>query len=366
MHLFDGRHGRVAACVLLLGGVAVAEEPAHDAELHSADEPVTSEVHQGHGGLHGHGLHGHDGAHVFGPIGVMADHTHGAGEWMLSYRYIAMSMDGNRGRGGRKSRSDVLADFPVAPTDMLMQMHMLGIMHAPTDDLTLMLMLPYLLREMDHVTRTGVEFTTKSDGPGDISLSGLWVLHRWGHQQVHLNFGVSLPTGSIEETDDTPAGTDTKLPYPMQLGSGTFDLLPGLTYLGESGDFSWGAQAIGRLRLGRNSSGYSLGDRARLSIWGTVSWLDWLSTSLRLDGHIYDNIDGADADFNPAMVPTADPSRRGGERVDVLVGLNLYGDDSWSAGQRLGIELGVPIYQALDGPQLETDWTLTVGWQYAW
>ena len=30
------------------------------------------------------------------PIGVMGDHTHQAGEWMLSWRRMAMTMEGNR------------------------------------------------------------------------------------------------------------------------------------------------------------------------------------------------------------------------------------------------------------------------------
>ena len=30
------------------------------------------------------------------PIGVMADHQHQKGEWMISYRYMGMAMDGNR------------------------------------------------------------------------------------------------------------------------------------------------------------------------------------------------------------------------------------------------------------------------------
>lgn len=30
------------------------------------------------------------------PIGVMGDHTHKTGEWMFSYRYMQMHMDGNR------------------------------------------------------------------------------------------------------------------------------------------------------------------------------------------------------------------------------------------------------------------------------
>ena len=37
----------------------------------------------------------------------------------------------------------------------------------------------------------------------------------------------------------------------------------------------------------------------------------------------------------------------------------------WLAGHRLGIELGVPVYQDLNGPQMAGDWMLTVGWQKA-
>ena len=29
------------------------------------------------------------------PIGVMGDHTHKAGEWMASYRYMRMEMEGS-------------------------------------------------------------------------------------------------------------------------------------------------------------------------------------------------------------------------------------------------------------------------------
>lgn len=296
----------------------------------------------------------------------MGDHTHAAGEWMLSYRHMYMFMEGNRGRGGSKSRSEVLADFPVAPTEMFMEMHMLGAMNAPTDDLTFMVMAPYLRQEMDHQMRTRAKFTTRSEGFGDVKVNGLYVLQRWARQQIHLNAGVSLPTGSIEEKDDTPAADDTKLPYPMQLGSGTFDLLPGLTYLGQTDNWSWGAQALGNFRVGRNSSDYSLGDRGQLTVWGARKWTRWLSTSLRLDGHAWGDVDGEDPDFNPNMVPTADPNRRGGERIDVLVGFNIYGRESWYKGQRLAVEFGLPVYQALDGPQLGTEWILTSGWQYAW
>ena len=77
------------------------------------------------------------------------------------------------------------------------------------------------------------------------------------------------------------------------------------------------------------------------------------------------NISGADPALNPAIVPTADPNRRGGDRLDLLFGFNLYASGETLTGHRLALEGGFPIYESLDGPQLETDWLITVGWQYA-
>jgi hypothetical protein len=184
------------------------------------------------------------------PIGVMGDHTHSAGEWMFSYRYRFMDMDGNREGTDNLSDAEVLQQFPVTPVRMTMQMHALGVMYAPTNDLTLMAMVPYVFKEMDHVTRRGVRFTTNSEGFGDIKLTALYKVLDQSQQRLHLNIGMSFPTGSIEERDNTPAGDDQILPYPMQIGSGTFDLLPGITYLGQSNNWSWGSQAIRDAALG--------------------------------------------------------------------------------------------------------------------
>jgi len=300
------------------------------------------------------------------PVGVMGDHTHQAGEWMFSYRYMFMEMDGNRDGASGMGRKDVLAEFMVAPEEMTMEMHMLGAMYAPTDDITVMVMVPYIRLSMDHVNRMGVEFTTRAQGIGDIKAACLYVLHRRGMQQVHLNAGISFPTGSIDEKDDTPAGKDSKLPYPMQLGSGAYDFMPGITYVGHGQDLAWGAQAVGTIRSGRNGEGYALGDRLSVTAWCSRDWSESLSASVRLDGRFRENIDGDDDDLNPLIVPTADPDLRSGQRLDFALGLSINGSEGWTKGHRLAIEYAVPVYQYLDGPQLETDWTLIAGWQYLW
>ncbi len=113
-----------------------------------------------------------------------------------------------------------------------------------------------------------MEFTTGSKGVGDSRLTALYSLPAFGRQRFHVNLGLSFPTGDIDQRGDTPHGLDRKLLYPMQLGFGAFDLLPGLTYLGQSDRWSWGGQSIATLRLGENSNAYTLGNRFMVTGWG--------------------------------------------------------------------------------------------------
>ena len=132
------------------------------------------------------------------PISVLGTHTHLADEWMVGYEFMSMEMEGNRNGTTRVSTDDVLREFPVAPIKMTMEMHMPMLMYAPSDDLTLMAMLPYVRMKMNHVTRSGVSFTTKSEGVGDVELSGLYTFYRHNfdeHRFIAVT-GLSLPTGS--------------------------------------------------------------------------------------------------------------------------------------------------------------------------
>ncbi|MCH2547207.1 MAG: transporter [Alphaproteobacteria bacterium] len=307
------------------------------------------------------------------PIGVMAEHSHKQGEWMLFYRYNRMDMQGNRSGNNDVSTANVLSNFMVAPLDMRMEMHMFGGMYGVNNDLTLMAMAPYVKKTMGHITRAAMQFETESEGVGDIKISGLYTLYQKNThsdssrngQKLLLNLGASLPTGSIDERGDTPMGANQKLPYPMQLGSGTVDPLLGITYVQRYDAWSWGAQANTVLRFGKNSEGYRLGNEYGLTSWIARNLNEYASLSLRLDGKSWKDIEGQDSELNPLMVPTARTDLRGGERVDALIGLNLYQPHGALSGHRLAIEYGLPVYQRLDGPQLEVDHRFTIGWQWA-
>ncbi len=180
---------------------------------------------------------------------VLKSHLHDKGEWMVGYEYMTMNMEGSLDGTDRVSDQDVLQQFMVTPTSMTMDMHMFHLMYAPTDDVTLMAMFSYLDNSMQHLTQAGGTFEAQSSGLGDVSLSVNHVLSEVeSANAVHrfaLTYGLSLPTGSIDEEDFLPAiMADARLPYPMQLGSGTFDPSIGALYLGYTTDYYWGTQFV--------------------------------------------------------------------------------------------------------------------------
>ncbi len=326
------------------------------------------------------------------PIGVMADHRHEKGEWMLSYRFMRMDMEGIRDGTDSLTPDEVATIVPnrffgnpgqpptlrVVPTEMTMDMHMVGAMYGLTDRITLMGMVNFLSNDMDHTTYMGGMgtnvlggFTTSTEGIGDTTVMAIIGLDDGSHadRQFNLNIGLSLPTGSFEETAQilTPMGMtpSPRSPYAMQLGSGTYDLKPGVTYSHRAGKLGWGAQASGVIRLDDNDEGYSLGDRFEATAWVGYEVQHWLSVSARLKASSVGQIEGIDPAIM-APVQTADPENYGGEVVEALVGVNMVGQEGFLRGHRLSAEVGLPLHRDLNGPQLETDATFTIGWQKAW
>lgn len=320
------------------------------------------------------------------PIGVMADHFHKRGEWMFSYRFMSMDMAGNRDGDDRIAPDTIVTTVPnrfagqpmqpptlrVAPLDMRMDMHMFGAMYAPTDRVTLMAMVNYHDRTMDHRTYMGGmgttvlgDFTTETSGIGDTQVAALVSLIDTPQRKLHAIAGLSLPTGSHDETAEilTPMNMrpTVRLPYPMQLGSGSVDPVLGLSWQAYEPGWSWGAQWRSTVRVADNDDDYRLGDEHRLTGWIARAWTDAVSTSLRLEHYRRGNISGQDAQI-VAPVQTADPDRQGVSRTDLGLGINLAGSGGLH-GYRVALEYLVPVAQDLDGPQLETDAQLVFGLQ---
>lgn len=327
------------------------------------------------------------------PIGVMADHAHKKGEVMFSFRAMHMEMRGNQIGTESVDPQTIVTTIPnrffgapmqpptlrIVPTEMRTDMYMLGAMYAPSDDVTLMVMGNYIEKEMVHTTFQGAmgtaelgQFTTNPKALGDTKVAALLPL--FGHPQssddsrdeLTLKAGVSIPTGSIEQTAQilTPmGGTPTvRVPYMMQTGTGTWDLEPALTYKARRGELGYGVQASAQVRLGENSADYTFGNVYEGTAWLSYRPAQWVSLSGRVRARTTDRIDGIDANI-VGPVQTANPDFQGGERVDLIAGANFVATGGGIKGHRIAFEVGIPALQDLNGPQMAGDWFATIGWQ---
>ena len=300
------------------------------------------------------------------PISVMADHTHHKNEFMFSYRYMTMDMRELRQETNDASINNAFTNYRVAPQDMVMNMHMLGFMYAPSNKITVMAMANYLENDMNLQMLNGNQFSTNSSGFGDISVSALYSILNKNRKAFHAQLGVSIPTGSIENKDATPMsmGNKVQLPYPMQTGTGSFRVKLGLTYTGQGDKFSWGNQLTGSLNINDNDQEYKFGNKYSLNNWFAAKAGDNLSVSVRIEGIIVDEIKGKSSLLNPMMVTTADTNNSGGTYINSGLGLNYLVLNGSLKGLRFATELSTPLYQDLNGIQLKQSYNLTFGVQY--
>lgn len=299
------------------------------------------------------------------PISLMGDHFHKKGALMFSYRYMAMEMEGTLSNSRAVSAVTVFENYIVTPLKMQMNMHMIGAMYAPTSSFTLAIMGRYMSNTMDLQTKMGRNFSTSSEGLGDLSISGLLKLINKNRQLVLVNLGLSLPTGAIDQRATAPMMENAALAYPMQLGSGTLDPFFGATYTGQSNRFSWGLQSKYKFRIGNNSENYSLGNRFDLVGWGAIKASNNLSFSASLSYFNSDKIKGADTDLDPMMMPLFNTANSGRSQWDVGMGTNYIFPDKVLENLRFSAEIKMAVAQNIEGIQMKNKWLATFGLQYA-
>lgn len=299
----------------------------------------------------------------------MHSNNHSNNKWSSSYQYVYMNMPNSYKGSHKVSVDSVLNSYTMSPVNMDMQMHMVELMHNFADDVSVMIMLPYIEKNMKMrgvMMMNRIDSSVHSQGLGDIEVSGLLSLKDTINLPTFLNLGISLPTGSINQKDNTPMGENQHLGYPMQLGSGSYAILPGLSYTDTLGKWSWDVNQISRIQLNDNSHDYRLGNSFETSAKVAYAWTPWFSNSINTKGSMWRDIKGADLRLNQMMSPENNPSLKAGERIDLFIGLTLLGQNKLTHGHRLSIEVGHPVFQRLDGPQLAAGLQGTVAWEKNW
>lgn len=340
--------------------------------------------HAGHGIHPGHGGHGH------APAGVMFDHMISeAGGFMVGYRYMYGVQAGSMLRGAETKEDRIIAArgcgdirCSIRPYEMSMNMHMLDLMYAPTDWLTLMLMPQFVDMRMHLRSLEGVPADTgghhhgggSSDpqhdtgGLGDTGMYALLKLFEIPGHHLHAALGISAPTGDVgvKIGGQTTGEVPTFIHYGMQLGSGTWDFRPSITYTGQWDRWSWGAQFNAAKRLeNRNDSGFAFGDMLQTTAWGSYNVFDWLSASVRGVYTTQGAIKGVYNGPHDQGGPMDEPFNYGGSYWDIGFGLNAMVTGGELRGNRFAFEWLQPVQDDVRGYQLERDGSLSATWSLA-
>ncbi|WP_018411643.1 DUF3570 domain-containing protein [Methyloversatilis thermotolerans] len=357
------------------------------------DELAATDPHAHHAHHDHHEHNDHAGADA--PAGVMDAHMMSSpGAFMASYSYRFTRQAGHMVTGSRRaSDAEVLASCgslgcPVRPSEMVMHMHMLHLMYAPTADINLMLMPHLMSMSMKNDALQGGFYTSlgghshgamdlsahTTGGFGDTTAAVLFRLPAPAGMHAHAALGVSIPTGSIDERMAHHGGD--LMDFGMQTGSGTWDLMPSLTLAGSAGRRSWGGQLSAVLRPDhRNKSGCVLGD-----VLQATGWLGWrpssrFSLSVRgiytAQGSVRGALKGEnevlDAFGNTSYVhavhsPADLASNTGGRYVDIGFGASMVLPGREREGDRIALEWIMPVSEKVRGYQLERGHTLALNW----
>ncbi len=312
-------------------------------------------------------------------------------EFRFKISPMFMRMDGLRDGTSSVDPASILGMpapgvYMAAPTGMDMRMLNIAAGYSFSDRFFAGAMLMYKDNEMDMLFNGAMAgmtgqpgYTMESDGIADTMLMTKYRLFADDplvpKRQVSLFFGLSLPTGSIDEKNSThplAMRQTEQLPYGMQLGSGTVDPSVGLLYQGSSSPWWWGVNGIYTTRLYDNKRDYRLGDEFRLDAYAMYQFRHNLLAQVQLNGEYKDDIDGVMDEYasgasghamqgnaaSPPMTPLWETDNYGGRKLFATVGLQ------WQPAPLhvIDFNVGVPLYQDLNGPQLESDYRVMLTW----
>jgi len=303
------------------------------------------------------------------PGGVTNGQVLKQGRIMLSYRFENLHSRGLWLQTDSLDVATAMQSYTQVPLSSAYRTHYATVAFGVTDDLTLMFEGSYSQRERQQIAQTNVGnvvYTVRAHQLGDSRATALYQFFNKGAWRANLEAGALIPTGEINVFAETPLsnGAVVAMPYDMQIGAGTFAVLPGLTVQTQNEHASVGAQVRGTFYFGTNSNHYRLGNRYFMTGWAALPISSYFSVSARVAWQKWDRIDGANPSLAAGFDPENDVYYLSGQRVDIPVGINfIMPEASRFAGQRLSLEAVFPVYHKFDGAQLGMDWGLNLGWR---
>ena len=160
------------------------------------------------------------------PVGIAADRTLDKGSVRVGYRFMRMKAQGLKFGADPLSDLDALdLGFTFIPVRRTIDVHAVAVGIGVTDGLTLRASGGWTSKHSEFANDdTG--FVTDASGLVDLEGNILWQIYGSGPWRGHVQLGIVAPVGSVDERADFPEASNARLPYDMQIGSETWNLVP--------------------------------------------------------------------------------------------------------------------------------------------
>ena len=286
--------------------------------------------------------------------------NHNAGTVMVEAQAMRMNMSGLRSVTSDVSLTEAVNTYGYAmlPETMTMDMYMIMPMYNFTKKLSTMVMLGYTNNKMDMTNGAGTcKSTMQTSGLTDTQVN---LNYKFMDDFLVAGMELSIPTGSTGAQTSMKMGmtcVDNAMtaPYPMQIGSGTYDVAPSLAYLGGYFSYRYGALVSYKYRIGENNQGYTLGNVSKGKLWITRPVLNFkLNAELDVEQHA--GIDGVHSAIN-ATLPTPLVNTDNSKRLDAFL---TVGAEIPVAMTSIGLDVTFPIYQDVRGLQMKNSWSTSL------
>jgi len=126
----------------------------------------------------------------------------GYGQLHIGYRYARAEFEGYRDGTHRVPLSQIQppgGPFPIAQKKIVQEAHIVDVAYDLGKKLSFDVVIPYIRQSTDHVSLAPgfSAFTIKSDGIGDVTLTGSYKVRLAERHLLRFTGGVSFPSGSI-------------------------------------------------------------------------------------------------------------------------------------------------------------------------
>ncbi len=268
----------------------------------------------------------------------------------VRYEYSDASQLRHEDRAISASNPVVLASAGETQKSTLNRVAVLGFDYASGGAWGVTVEAPYIDR--DHTTLGAGDSTvtgSHASGLGDVRLLGRYQIHSF-NQGLGFQFGLKLPTGGFHQNFNTGPEAGEPLDRGLQLGTGTTDLLAGVSYFyrvnTHVGTFAsvMVDQPLAERENFMPSASLTVNAGVRLLTMG------WLTPQVQVNTR-FDGRERGDE---------ADVGNSGGTFVYLSPGVTAEIGDHTSAFAFVQL----PVYQRVNGVQLHPQWLMSLGIRY--